>query len=175
MRVNANCLTTFLTLDYKGCHLRENELVRLFKMHLLRVLSLSHSCITELPNSICKLEHLRYINLSHTTIKKLPESVCTLHNLQTIILSNCQFLTMLPEEMWKLLNLRHLDISGTALSEMPKKLSTLKDLPTLSCLLWAKMAAPQLKSWGGFSIFMEHFNFWSYKTWSLRKMQLRLA
>lgn len=133
----ANCLTTFLTLDYKGCHLRENELVRLFKMRLLRVLSLSHSYITEFPNSICKLEHLRYINLSHTTIKKLPESVCALRNLQTIIL-NCQFLTMLPEEMWKLLNLHHLDISGTALSEMPKKLSTLKDLQTLSCFVLGK-------------------------------------
>lgn len=27
----ANCLTTFLTLDYKGCHLRENEPLHLFK------------------------------------------------------------------------------------------------------------------------------------------------
>lgn len=45
----ANCLTTFLTLDYKGCHLRENELVRLFKMRLLLVLSSSHSYITGCP------------------------------------------------------------------------------------------------------------------------------
>ncbi|KAM4072783.1 hypothetical protein ACB094_11G165600 [Castanea mollissima] len=147
--VGCYCLTTFLTLDYKDCHLRENELVRLFKVRLLRVLSLSHSYITELPNSSCKLEHLRYINLSHTTIKKLPESVCALRNLQTIILSNCQFLTMLPEEMWKLLNLRHLDISGTALSEMPKKWSTLKDLQTLSCLVVGKKSSSTIKELGG--------------------------
>ncbi|XP_034680489.1 putative disease resistance RPP13-like protein 1 [Vitis riparia] len=98
----------------------------------LRVLSLAHYHIVELPHSIGTLKHLRYLDLSHTSIRRLPESITNLFNLQTLMLSNCHSLTHLPTKMGKLINLRHLDISDTSLKEMPMGMEGLKRLRTLT-------------------------------------------
>uniref|UniRef100_A0A7N2LCY2 Uncharacterized protein n=1 Tax=Quercus lobata TaxID=97700 RepID=A0A7N2LCY2_QUELO len=146
----AKFLRTFLPLDHESCRLSSNELQNMLcKLQFLRVLSLSHYNITELPASIGNLKHLRYIDLSHTGIKWLPESVCALCNLQTFILSNCHSLTKLPENMWRLVNLFHLDISGTDINEMPKNLSRLKKLQTLPYFVVGKRSGSMLKELGG--------------------------
>ena len=146
----AKFLRTFLPLDHESCRLSSNELQNMLcKLQFLRVLSLSHYHITELPASIGNLKHLRYIDLSHTGIKWLPESVCALCNLETFILSNCHSLTKLPENMWRLVNLRHLDISGTDIDEMPKNLSRLKKLQTLPYFVVGKRSGSMLKELGG--------------------------
>nr|POE64027.1 putative disease resistance rpp13-like protein 1 [Quercus suber] len=146
----AKFLRTFLPLDHESCRLSSNELQNMLcKLQFLRVLSLSHYHITELPASIGNLKHLRYIDLSHTGIKWLPESVCALCNLQTFILSNCHSLTKLPENMWRLVNLCHLDISGTDIDEMPKNLSRLKKLQTLPYFVVGKRSGSMLKELGG--------------------------
>ena len=144
-----NFLRTFLPLGHGSCHLSSDELHYLLsKLQFLRVLSLSCSRITVLPDFIGNLKHLRYIDLSHTPIYRLPESVCDLCNLQTLILSNCYSLTELPKNIWKLINLRHLNICGTDLNEMPKEMSRLESLQTLSYSVVGKESSSELQELG---------------------------
>ncbi|KAJ0682703.1 putative P-loop containing nucleoside triphosphate hydrolase, leucine-rich repeat domain superfamily [Helianthus annuus] len=106
------------------------------ELPLLRVLSLSYSQISEIPDSIGTLRHLRYLNLSRTGITHLPEKVCSLYNLHTLILFGCSELTELPNNFLKLKNLRHLDVRDTRkLNEMPLGISELKSLQTLSKII----------------------------------------
>ncbi|KAM0007470.1 putative leucine-rich repeat domain superfamily, winged helix-like DNA-binding domain superfamily [Helianthus debilis subsp. tardiflorus] len=87
------------------------------ELPMLRVLSLSGFCISEVPQTIGSLRHLRYLNLSRTQVTHLPENVCNLYNLETLILKN----------------LRHLDIRETpSLNQMPFGICELKSLQTLS-------------------------------------------
>ncbi|XP_030460686.1 putative disease resistance RPP13-like protein 1 [Syzygium oleosum] len=79
----------------------------------LRVLSLSHYGISEVPDCIGKLRHLRYLNLSYTDIETLPKSIVALYNLEALILQGCHSLIKLPEDMEKLINLIFLDITDT--------------------------------------------------------------
>ncbi|KAK4709361.1 hypothetical protein R3W88_030286 [Solanum pinnatisectum] len=108
----------------------------------IRVLSLSHYRIKELPNELfIKLKLLRFLDLSMTMIEKLPNSICVLYNLETLLLSSCGYLEELPLHMKKLIKLRHLDISNTCRLKMPLHLSKLKSLQVLvgaKFLIWVK-------------------------------------
>ncbi|KAK4608599.1 hypothetical protein RGQ29_002133 [Quercus rubra] len=104
----------------------------LLKLRFLRVLSLSHYCNIELPESIGDFKHLRYLDVSFTGIERLPKSTCMLLNLQTLNLSGCKFLVKLPKNMRNLINLRHLHISGTSIKNMPIHMGRLQCLQTLS-------------------------------------------
>ncbi|XP_049379495.1 putative disease resistance RPP13-like protein 1 [Solanum stenotomum] len=102
------------------------------RLRSLRVLSLSHYNIKELPNDLfIELKLLRFLDISQTEIKRLPDSICVLYNLETLLLSSCAELEELPLQMEKLINLRHLDISNTSLLKMPLHLSKLKSLQVL--------------------------------------------
>ncbi|KAJ0478501.1 putative P-loop containing nucleoside triphosphate hydrolase, leucine-rich repeat domain superfamily [Helianthus annuus] len=85
------------------------------ELSLLRVLCLSHFCISEVPQSIGSLRHLRYLNLSRSAITHLPETICDLFNLQILILFGCGKLTKLPNNFLKLKNLQNLDVRDTLL------------------------------------------------------------
>ncbi|XP_035837644.1 putative disease resistance RPP13-like protein 1 [Helianthus annuus] len=102
------------------------------QLTLLRVLSLSRFDISEVPDSICSLDHLRYLNLSRTNISKLPENVGNLYNLQTLIVFGCKSLSTLPKSFLKLKKLRHFDIRDTPhLKKLPLGIGELKNLQTL--------------------------------------------
>ncbi|KAL5980708.1 hypothetical protein ACLOJK_028617 [Asimina triloba] len=102
------------------------------RLRSIRVLDLSWSKITELPNPIGNLRHLRYLNLSGTRIKELPESIDRIYNLQTLLLRSCRYLVRLPNEMRKLTNMRHLDLEWCdEIESMPPQIGRLTFLQTL--------------------------------------------
>lgn len=98
----------------------------------LRILSLSHYRITNLPESFYGLKQLRYLDLSNTDMKEIPEFVYTLRNLQTLLLSNCRQLRRLTKFIILLINLRCLVLLRTPLVDMPRGISNLINLQRLS-------------------------------------------
>ncbi|PIA60040.1 hypothetical protein AQUCO_00400722v1 [Aquilegia coerulea] len=128
----ATKLYTFLILHEQGSRLDQIPRDLFLKLPSLRALDLSHTCITELPNSIGNLEDLRYLNLSGTLITTLPDSLCDLYQMQTLKLRGCLKLLRLPKGMSKLINLRHLDVDVSCLLvSMPPRFGDLVELQTL--------------------------------------------
>ncbi|KAL4612024.1 hypothetical protein ACB092_08G168800 [Castanea dentata] len=123
----------------------------LLKLRFLRVLSLSHYCNVELPESIGDFKHLRYLDVSFTGIKRLPKSTCMLFNLQTLNLSGCKFLVDLPKNMRNLINLRHLYISGTSIKNTPIQMGRLQCLQTLTKFVVGKDIGFQIEELGKLS------------------------
>ncbi|XP_030540855.2 putative disease resistance RPP13-like protein 1 [Rhodamnia argentea] len=118
----------------------------LTKLNYLRVFSLCHCDITEVPNCIGGMKHLRYLNFSYTNIEMLPESIGTLGKLQALILRGCQKLSMLPVGITKLVSLRFLDIRDTrSLKDMPLSISDLKNLIILSKFVVGNEKGSRLK------------------------------
>ncbi|KAF8039379.1 hypothetical protein BT93_B1801 [Corymbia citriodora subsp. variegata] len=105
----------------------------LSKLKYLRVLSLSHYYIEEVPDCVGKLRHLRHLDLSYTNIETLPKSIVALYNLEALMLRGCDNLIELPKDMEKLINLRFLDIRDTSkLKATPLNIGSLVGLEMLS-------------------------------------------
>ncbi|GKV46376.1 hypothetical protein SLEP1_g53363 [Rubroshorea leprosula] len=135
-------LRTFLPLlGDKTCLYLSKRILHEFlpTLNRLRVLSLHHYKIRELPESFQNLKHIRYIDFSYTSIKCIPESVGSLLFLQTMLLCGCGGLSKLPMTIGNLIDLHHLDITDTSsLKEMPSGIGNLKNLVTLSKFIVGK-------------------------------------
>ncbi|KAL5548768.1 hypothetical protein UlMin_003999 [Ulmus minor] len=130
-------LRTLLALPLSKVHVSGKPVLELHELFrkvggCSRVLSLSQSSITELPDSFGNMKYLRYLDISYTKIKEFPDSICTLYHLQTLLLSGCTQLTQLPTKLVALVNLGHLDIRGTSLEKMPLQMCKMKRLERLS-------------------------------------------
>ncbi|KAL5547136.1 hypothetical protein UlMin_006823 [Ulmus minor] len=136
---NAKCLRTFLPIGIFDVSLMHIQLQKsLMEAECLRVLSLSHSGITELPDSIRNLKHLRYLDLSSTLIKEIPSTICTLYNLETLLLKHCRKLEHLPAAIGRLIKLRHLNFFNSCIKELPLQICNMKDLQTLTSFIVSK-------------------------------------
>ncbi|XP_034709548.1 putative disease resistance protein RGA4 isoform X2 [Vitis riparia] len=112
-----------------------NTLDKMFQtLTCIRALDLSSSPISELPQSIDKLELLRYLDLSKTEISGLPHTLCSLYNLQTLRLSGCLSLVELPKDLANLINLRHLELDERfwyKCTKLPPRMGCLTSLHNL--------------------------------------------
>ncbi|XP_039172390.1 putative disease resistance protein At3g14460 [Eucalyptus grandis] len=118
----------------------------LTNLKYLRVFSLCHCTIVEVPNCVGELKHLRYLNFSYTNIERLPESIGDLCKLQALILRGCHRLSKLPHGITKLVSLQFLDIRDTeSLKEMPLGINNLKNLTILSKFVVGTEKGLQLK------------------------------
>ncbi|KAK2630910.1 hypothetical protein EUGRSUZ_L03725, partial [Eucalyptus grandis] len=118
----------------------------LSELKYLRVFSLCHYHIREVPDCIGKLRHLRCLNLSYTDIEMLPNSIVALYYLETLVLRGCQNLTKLPKGMEKMINLKFLDFTDTpSLRVMPLYIGNLVGLEMLSKFVVGTEAGSRLK------------------------------
>ncbi|KAF8039393.1 hypothetical protein BT93_B1812 [Corymbia citriodora subsp. variegata] len=132
-------LRSFISLGkqskyYERSYLSQKVLCDLLLvLKYLRVLSLSHYHIIEVPECIGKLRHLRYLDFSYTNIRTLPKSIVALYNMEELRLRGCQKLIELPSGMEKLINLKFLDFTDTpSLRAIPLYIGNLVGLEMLS-------------------------------------------
>ena len=85
-----------------------------------------------IPNDFfLHMKRLSVLDLSHTTITNLPESVSDLVNLSVLLLRECTKLIHVPS-LAKLSNMRRLDLYRTGISELPKGVEMLINLTYLN-------------------------------------------
>jgi|694.fasta_scaffold16559_12 GTPase SAR1 family protein len=105
-------------------------LAEVFELDWLEQLYLSSNQLSELPDSITRLQNLSILNLSYNQLSKLPDSISLLQNLSRLDLANNQ-LSGLPDSIGNLENLSRLYLSSNQLSELPDSIGNLENLSTL--------------------------------------------
>ncbi|CAO2824607.1 unnamed protein product [Amaranthus hypochondriacus] len=103
-----------------------------FKCTNLSALLLQSNSFKAIPDSFFQhMRSLRVLNLSDTGITRLPNSIDALVELRHLDLSYCQNLKQVPH-LAKLLKLQFLDLSQTAIGQVPCSLEKLKRLKELN-------------------------------------------
>ncbi|CDP21722.1 unnamed protein product [Coffea canephora] len=98
----------------------------------LHVFKLFGYFVMFLPSSIGELLHLRLLDISSSQITSLPESLCKLYNLQTLTMRDRALEGGFPKRMSDLISLRHLNYYYYgAKFKMPMQMGRLTCLQTL--------------------------------------------
>jgi Leucine-rich repeat (LRR) protein len=105
-------------------------LAEVFELDWLEQLYLSSNQLSELPDSITRLQNLSILNLSSNQLSELPDSITRLQNLSILYLSYNQ-LSELPDSITRLQNLSQLYLSHNQLSKLPDSISLLQNLSRL--------------------------------------------
>eukprot|EP00253_Pinus_taeda_P007810 PITA_07810 len=88
--------------------------------------------LSEVPQSIGKLNQLERIVLKNGYFKNLPNEFCDMHSLKHITLQNCKQMMLLPDSVGILTGLQTLDFSGCPrLERLPDSVGQLTGLQTL--------------------------------------------
>ncbi|XP_074312700.1 putative disease resistance protein RGA3 isoform X2 [Silene latifolia] len=114
--------------------IKSNVTAICFYFKRVRVLDLSCSDLTTLPDEVGNLSHLRYLDLSvNSKLSVLPNSITKLYNLQVLNIDDTN-VRQLPWNMKKLINLRHL-LCQSIFHGMPEGMDSLTCLRTLTTFI----------------------------------------
>ena len=97
------------------------------KLENLQVLDLSMNKLKQLPVSFSQLKKLRYLYLSFTDLQSFPDVLLSLPELRKLDLGH-NFFTEIPAKINKLDNLIELDLSGSKITSMPDSMADMKEL-----------------------------------------------
>ncbi|XP_078150239.1 putative disease resistance protein RGA3 [Carex rostrata] len=97
----------------------------------LRILDLSMSKFSILPDSLCDLVHLRYLDIKNSKVTELPNSIGNLKYLVYLNLSYCSNLSHVPQNIINLQELKFLDIWQSRIKTIPAGLKKLDKLVEL--------------------------------------------
>uniref|UniRef100_A0A0E0RAQ3 Uncharacterized protein n=1 Tax=Oryza rufipogon TaxID=4529 RepID=A0A0E0RAQ3_ORYRU len=118
-------------LDLQGWeNLKDEDLLQICKMFMLRYLSVRNTRVSKLPPQIKELHILGTLDVSHTTISEIPSEVWELKHLKMLDLRGT-WIRHLPEKVKELTSLERLDISHTKISDLPSGVCRLPNLETL--------------------------------------------
>ncbi|XP_078153617.1 putative disease resistance RPP13-like protein 1 isoform X2 [Carex rostrata] len=94
----------------------------------LRILDISKSNISSLPDSLFSLVHLRYLNVSETMLRTIPNSLGNLRNLECFYCTDCTELSHIPQSISNLRELRCLSFTNTKVKAIPMGLKNMEKL-----------------------------------------------
>ncbi len=97
--------------------------------HVIK-LAIHNQGLTELPDSIAKLEYLEDLYVGHNKLTTLPEVIGNLRHLRTLALDH-NALTAVPDHLGQLQKLHTLDLSSNQLRTLPIAFYTMKSLRTV--------------------------------------------
>ncbi|GLJ19571.1 hypothetical protein SUGI_0353670 [Cryptomeria japonica] len=102
---------------------------------VLRVLDLSSTAISTLPECVGKLKLLKVLNLSNTKIREVPDCVRRLKCLEYLDVSECTSIQSVPDWIGDLKSLSYLNLKNCSKeltrNYLPKGISSLSSLKTL--------------------------------------------
>ena len=142
MHVKVNILTSFFSLNFKGCMSLETLPRDIHNLkHLLLLHCNSCSKLTSFPEIKRNIGKLEDLGLDETTIKELPSSIELLKGLCGLGLNNCKNLEILSNSVCNLSYVTTLSLDGCSkLGRLSEDLERMPCLETLSlksvgCLL----------------------------------------
>ncbi|XP_078158385.1 putative disease resistance protein RGA3 [Carex rostrata] len=97
----------------------------------LRMLDLSDSNFSSLPDSLCDLMHLRYLDVCGSKIRNLPNSIGNLKYLVYLDLYGCKELSNVPLGIINLQELKFLNTINSGVQKIPLGLNKLEKLVQL--------------------------------------------
>ncbi|XP_076749027.1 leucine-rich repeat-containing protein 47 [Xylocopa sonorina] len=97
----------------------------LFNLQHLNYLSITHTCLNELPEEVEKLQNLATLVLHSNKISKIPNTIGRLEKLKVFDCSR-NMLTSLPDEIGKLPQLTTLNLNSNLLKSLPTQINNVK-------------------------------------------------
>jgi Leucine-rich repeat (LRR) protein len=110
-------LRTLVVLKNNSHLLKKIEEVLIKESNSLRVLDISDSDVTVLPENVGRMMHLRYLALCKT-INLVPQSIVDLLHLQTLYIPRECKIEKLPNGINKLINMRQLVVDSKCIAEI---------------------------------------------------------
>jgi hypothetical protein len=101
--------------------------IKILKLSHLKYLTLKHTKITEIPNTILAFKQLIILNLSNNKISKIPEGLFQLSELIDLDLEK-NYIEEIPKNISKLKDIRSLNLSKNKIQKIPRSLLELDNL-----------------------------------------------